>query len=274
MIASQSPASTNFDGSIQLVEYRPRVLEHLVDTVLAFDGERHHALRMLRAVKHRFGSTHELGLFEMGELGLVGVPDPSALFLADRQPGVPGSVVAPVLDGQRPLLVEVQALVGPSNAPSPRRTAQGVDGGRLAQDRVRSDGATGQGVGEVAAVERGEGSDLVEAHRSAVSRPRRHPAGGGVLSDGGGEALLGGRLSATLGVSVAQLSIIINTNIATWLTPGRRSTAVRTLAAQDPQSMPVTVHSQLVCSTVVIFPFRAKLAALASIKSEPNVSSS
>jgi DNA repair protein RadA/Sms len=111
----------------------PRVLEHLVDTVLAFEGERHHALRMLRAVKHRFGSTHELGLFEMGESGLVGVPDPSALFLADRQAGVPGSVVAPVLDGQRPLLVEVQALVVPSNAPAPRRTAQGVDGGRLAQ---------------------------------------------------------------------------------------------------------------------------------------------
>ena len=111
----------------------PRVLEHLVDTVLAFDGERHHALRMLRAVKHRFGSTHELGLFEMGEAGLAGVPDPSALFLADRQAGVPGSVVAPVLDGQRPLLVEVQALVVPSNAPTPRRTAQGVDGGRLAQ---------------------------------------------------------------------------------------------------------------------------------------------
>ena len=111
----------------------PRVLEHLVDTVLAFDGERHHALRMLRAVKHRFGSTHELGLFEMGEAGLVGVPDPSALFLADRQLGVPGSVVAPVLDGQRPLLVEIQALVVPSQVPAPRRTAQGVDGGRLAQ---------------------------------------------------------------------------------------------------------------------------------------------
>jgi DNA repair protein RadA/Sms len=111
----------------------PRVLEHLVDTVLAFDGERHHALRMLRALKHRFGSTHELGLYEMGERGLVGVPDPSALFLADRQAGVAGSVVAPVLDGQRPLLVEVQALVVPSPAPTPRRTAQGVDGGRLAQ---------------------------------------------------------------------------------------------------------------------------------------------
>ncbi|HEX6425544.1 MAG TPA: DNA repair protein RadA [Acidimicrobiales bacterium] len=111
----------------------PRVLEHLVDTVLAFEGDRHHALRMLRAVKHRFGSTHELGLFEMGEDGLVGVPDPSALFLADRQPGVPGSVVAPVLDGQRPLLVEVQALVVPNTLPAPRRTAQGVDSGRLAQ---------------------------------------------------------------------------------------------------------------------------------------------
>jgi DNA repair protein RadA/Sms len=111
----------------------PRVLEHLVDTVLSFEGERHHALRLLRPVKHRFGSTHELGLFEMGERGLAGVPDPSALFLADRQPGIPGSVVAPVLDGQRPLLVEVQALVVPSNVPMPRRTAQGLDNGRLAQ---------------------------------------------------------------------------------------------------------------------------------------------
>jgi DNA repair protein RadA/Sms len=111
----------------------PRMLEHLVDTVLAFEGDRHHALRMLRAAKHRFGSTHELGLFEMGEDGLAAVPDPSALFLADRQAGVPGSVVAPVLDGQRPLLVEVQALVVPGSAPAPRRTAQGVDGGRLNQ---------------------------------------------------------------------------------------------------------------------------------------------
>jgi DNA repair protein RadA/Sms len=111
----------------------PRALEHLVDTVLAFEGERHHALRMLRAVKHRFGGTHELGLYEMGEHGLAGVPDPSALFLADRQPGVPGSVVAPVLDGRRPLLVEVQALVVPCPAPNPRRTVQGVDSGRLAQ---------------------------------------------------------------------------------------------------------------------------------------------
>jgi DNA repair protein RadA/Sms len=109
----------------------PRVLEHLVDTVLSFDGERHHALRLLRATKHRFGSTDELGLFEMTSSGLDGVPDPSALFLSDRRPGTAGSVVAPVLDGHRPLLVEVQALVTPSNLPTPRRSAQGLDNGRL-----------------------------------------------------------------------------------------------------------------------------------------------
>jgi DNA repair protein RadA/Sms len=110
----------------------PRVLEHLVDTVLAFEGERHHALRLLRAVKHRFGSTEELGLFEMTDSGLDGVPDASALFLADRRPGTAGSVVAPVLDGHRPLLVEVQALIAGSNIPTPRRSAQGLDSGRLA----------------------------------------------------------------------------------------------------------------------------------------------
>jgi DNA repair protein RadA/Sms len=109
----------------------PRVLEHLVDTVLSLEGERHHALRLLRATKHRFGSTDELGLFEMTGAGLDGVPDPSALFLADRRPGIPGSVVAPVLDGHRPLLVEVQALVTPTNLPTPRRSAQGLDHGRL-----------------------------------------------------------------------------------------------------------------------------------------------
>lgn len=110
----------------------PRVLEHLVDTVMSFEGERHHALRLLRAVKHRHGATDQLGLFEMTESGLDAVPDPSALFLADRRPGVPGSVVTPVLDGHRPLLVEVQALVAPSPLPTPRRSAQGLDGGRLA----------------------------------------------------------------------------------------------------------------------------------------------
>jgi DNA repair protein RadA/Sms len=107
----------------------PRALEHVVDTVLSFDGERHHALRMLRALKHRFGPTDSLGLFEMGERGLVAVPDASALFLADRRAGAPGSVVTAVLDGVRPLLVEVQALVVPSQ--SPRQSTQGLDAARL-----------------------------------------------------------------------------------------------------------------------------------------------
>ncbi|MEZ5259665.1 MAG: DNA repair protein RadA [Ilumatobacteraceae bacterium] len=109
----------------------PRVLEHVVDTVLAFEGERHHALRLLRATKHRFGPTSELGLFEMSGDGLIDVPDPSGLFLADRRPGTPGSVVVPALEGQRPLMVEVQALVARSTLPQPRRSAQGVDQGRL-----------------------------------------------------------------------------------------------------------------------------------------------
>ncbi len=109
----------------------PRALEHVVDTVLAFEGDRHHALRLLRAVKHRFGATDELGVFEMGGQGLESVSDPSRLFLADRAKGVAGSVVVPVLDGHRPLLVEVQALVAPSTLASPRRSAQGVDNGRL-----------------------------------------------------------------------------------------------------------------------------------------------
>ncbi|MET0145127.1 MAG: DNA repair protein RadA [Ilumatobacteraceae bacterium] len=111
----------------------PRVLEHVVDTVLSFEGERHHALRLLRAVKHRFGSTEELGLFEMTGTGLAGVPDPSKLFLADRRERVPGSVVVPAMEGRRPLMVEVQALTVPIPPGTPgRRNAQGLDGGRLA----------------------------------------------------------------------------------------------------------------------------------------------
>lgn len=109
----------------------PRVLEHVVDTVLSFEGERHHALRLLRALKHRFGATGQLGLFEMGDAGLLSVSDPGQLFLGDRCSGVPGSVVVPTVDGQRALLVEVQALLVESNIPTPRRSAQGVDAGRL-----------------------------------------------------------------------------------------------------------------------------------------------
>ncbi|MET0627064.1 MAG: DNA repair protein RadA [Acidimicrobiia bacterium] len=108
----------------------PRVLEHVVDTVLSFDGDRGHALRLLHALKHRFGSTNELGLFEMGEHGLVDVPDASARFLVDRRVDAPGSAVAAVLEGTRPLLVEVQSLVVSTSVPA-RRSVSGIDAGRL-----------------------------------------------------------------------------------------------------------------------------------------------
>jgi DNA repair protein RadA/Sms len=111
----------------------PRTLEHVVDVVLSFEGDRHHSLRLLRAVKNRFGPTDELGLFEMVDDGLAAVPDASKLFLADRRTGVPGSAVLPTLEGQRPLLVEVQALTNAtSSGAPPRRSAQGLDPGRLA----------------------------------------------------------------------------------------------------------------------------------------------
>lgn len=110
----------------------PRVLEHIVDTVLSFEGDRHHALRLLRAVKHRFGATGELGLFEMVEDGLVGVADPSNLFLGDRHHGASGSVVTCAMEGARPLLVETQALVTDSSLAFPRRAATGLDANRLA----------------------------------------------------------------------------------------------------------------------------------------------
>lgn len=110
----------------------PRVLEHVVDTVLQFEGDRHHALRLLRAVKHRFGPTNELGLFEMVGAGLVAVPDPSTLFLADRRTGVPGSAVVPTMEGRRPIVLELQALTNEAvpNVPA-RRSAQGLDSGRM-----------------------------------------------------------------------------------------------------------------------------------------------
>ncbi len=111
----------------------PRVLEHLVDTVVTFEGDRHHALRLVRAVKHRFGSTNDLSVFEMAGDGLRGVDDPSHLFLADRRPGVPGSVVTPTLEGRRPIVVEIQALTTPAPPGVPaRRTSHGVDPARLA----------------------------------------------------------------------------------------------------------------------------------------------
>ncbi len=112
----------------------PRTLEHVVDTVLSFTGDRHHALRYLHTLKHRFGSTQEVGLLEMTASGLTDVPDPSALFLSGHRAGTPGSVVAPILEGARPMLVEVQGLVAdmPSATPTPRRSATGIEAARFA----------------------------------------------------------------------------------------------------------------------------------------------
>ncbi|MGE0180430.1 MAG: DNA repair protein RadA [Sphingomonas sp.] len=111
----------------------PRVLEHMVDTVLSFEGERSHQYRILRAMKNRFGGTDEIGVFAMGEEGLAEVANPSALFLTDRGEAVPGAVVFPALEGTRPVLVEIQALtVRLASGATPRRAAVGWDGGRLA----------------------------------------------------------------------------------------------------------------------------------------------
>ncbi len=109
----------------------PKVLEHLVDTVLYFEGDRGHAFRILRAVKNRYGSTNEIGVFEMKGSGLAEVSNPSGIFLAERPEDVPGSAIISCMEGSRPLLVEIQALVSPSPLGMPRRTARGIDQNRI-----------------------------------------------------------------------------------------------------------------------------------------------
>jgi DNA repair protein RadA/Sms len=110
----------------------PRVLEHLVDVVLAFEGDRAHAFRLLRAVKNRFGSTREVGVFTMAGHGLEAVENPSELFLEERSSRAPGSCVVPLLEGSRPMLVELQALVAPAPYGTPRRTTLGLEDARVA----------------------------------------------------------------------------------------------------------------------------------------------
>jgi DNA repair protein RadA/Sms len=160
----------------------PRVLEHVVDTVLSMEGDRHHDLRLLRSVKHRFGSTEEVGMFSVGGTGLEDVPDPSSLFLGDRRPGVPGSVVTPSVEGHRPLLVEVQSLIASSKLAQPRRSVQGLDAGRVALllavlDRraavpVAGDDVYAMTVGGVRVVE--PGADLAICLSIASSRMGNH----------------------------------------------------------------------------------------------------
>jgi len=115
------------DGSIA----GPKVLEHMVDTVLYFEGDSGHAYRIIRGIKNRFGPTHEIGVFEMRDTGLVEVANPSAFFLAERPEGAAGSVVVPSMEGTRPILIEVQALVSSTSFGMPRRTAIGVDHNRV-----------------------------------------------------------------------------------------------------------------------------------------------
>ena len=109
----------------------PRLLEHMVDTVLYFEGDEHHAYRILSAVKNRFGSTNEMGIFEMKQSGLKGVLNPSEMFLEERSTNVPGSTIVSTMEGTRPLLIEVQALVTPTTFNNPRRMATGIDHNRL-----------------------------------------------------------------------------------------------------------------------------------------------
>ncbi len=110
----------------------PRIMEHMVDTVLYFEGDKSHVFRILRAVKNRFGSTNEIGVFEMNEKGLTEVPNPSAVFLAERTAIAPGSVVSSCMEGTRPILVEIQGLVSSSGLGTPRRTVLGLDNNRVA----------------------------------------------------------------------------------------------------------------------------------------------
>ncbi|WP_253768700.1 DNA repair protein RadA [Goodfellowiella coeruleoviolacea] len=110
----------------------PRLLEHLVDVVLHFEGDRHSTLRLVRGVKNRFGAADEVGCFELRDDGIIGVPDPSGLFLTQRDTGVAGTAVTVVVEGKRPLLGELQALVAPTNLPAPRRAVSGLDAARVA----------------------------------------------------------------------------------------------------------------------------------------------
>ena len=109
----------------------PRILEHMVDTVLYFEGERHHTYRILRAVKNRFGSTNEMGIFEMKETGLEEVENPSEMFFEERSQGAAGSTVVASMEGTRPVLVEIQALISPTSFGNPRRMATGIDHNRV-----------------------------------------------------------------------------------------------------------------------------------------------
>src|SRR5829696_5898745 len=207
------------DGSIA----GPKTLEHLVDAVVTMDGERYAALRLVRATKNRFGSTDEVGVFEMAGVGLIEVGDPSQAFLGDHPEGAPGSVVAPTLEGSRPILVEVQALVTPAGYGTPARKASGLDPNRLGllvavlgrragialgSHDVYANLAGGLAVGE-------PGLDLPIALALASSL-RDRPVGGGVVAIG--EVGLLGELRAVSGLE-RRLKDAVRSGFGTAIVP-------------------------------------------------------
>lgn len=183
----------------------PRVLEHLVDVVCQFEGDRHARLRLLRAVKNRYGPTDEVGCFDLAERGIIGLPDPSGLFLSAARSEVPGTCATVTLEGRRPMPVEVQALVAPTSAGSPRRTTSGVDHSRVAMAlavltaRLRVDTSSADvyvsTVGGARAVE--PATDLAVA-LAVVSAARNLPTPPGLVAVG--EVGLTGEVRATVGV--------------------------------------------------------------------------
>ncbi len=183
----------------------PRVLEHLVDVVCQFEGDRHARLRLLRAVKNRYGPTDEVGCFDLGERGIVGLADPSGLFLSAARSEVPGTCATVTLEGRRPVPVEVQALVAPTGAGSPRRTTSGVDHSRVAMTlavltaRIRLDTSTSDvyvsTVGGARALE--PATDLAVAI-AVASAARNLPSSPGLVAFG--EVGLTGEVRATVGI--------------------------------------------------------------------------
>src|SRR5207302_3631704 len=126
----------------------PRVLEHLVDVVLHFEGDRHSRLRLVRTVKNRYGPADEVGCFDLTDSGIVGLPDPSGLFLSRLTDPVPGTCVTVAMEGRRALVTEVQALVSPTGAPMPRRATSGLDAARVAMVLAVVERRGGQKVGD------------------------------------------------------------------------------------------------------------------------------
>jgi DNA repair protein RadA/Sms len=207
----------------------PRSLEHVVDTVLVLEGDRDRELRLLRCLKHRFGPTGNLGLFEMTEHGMLGICDPSALLLAARRDGSPGSAVAPVIEGNRALMVELQALLVGGVAGTPRRTASGLDTGRLHLLLAVLDrhlGLATAGADVYAATVGGvrisdPGADLALLMAVASAHRQRPVRGGTVVC---GEVGLGGEIRRAAGIE-RRLAEAARLGFDTALVPAGQSVA-------------------------------------------------